>query len=165
MSSKRGPLSLAASWLKTLAPERPGLAGSVKSVAITAIIGANALIHSAIIGRRHSGVLQDHNRWRAPYAGQLLVAGPPQRNRERFKLRPLKHCPPPRAHAQPPLGASAYSQEAGANAALPSTKGTMSELELSLFRQRSQEALKSKARRGALFLRVAAMHYRKRANA
>src|SRR5512145_861800 len=35
-------------------------------------------------------------------------------------------------------------------------KGTMSELELSLFRQRSQEALKSKARRGALFLRVAA---------
>jgi DNA invertase Pin-like site-specific DNA recombinase len=35
-------------------------------------------------------------------------------------------------------------------------KGTMSELELSLFRQRSQEALKSKARRGALFLGVAA---------
>jgi DNA invertase Pin-like site-specific DNA recombinase len=35
-------------------------------------------------------------------------------------------------------------------------KGTMSELELSLFRQRSQEALKNKARRGALFLRVAA---------
>src|SRR5262249_46969100 len=35
-------------------------------------------------------------------------------------------------------------------------KGTMSELELSLFRQRSHEALKSKARRGALFLRVAA---------
>src|SRR5277367_5262130 len=35
-------------------------------------------------------------------------------------------------------------------------KGTMSELELSLFRQRSQEALKQKARRGALFLRVAA---------
>jgi DNA invertase Pin-like site-specific DNA recombinase len=34
-------------------------------------------------------------------------------------------------------------------------KGTMSELELSLFRQRSQEALKQKARRGALFLRVA----------
>ena len=32
----------------------------------------------------------------------------------------------------------------------------MSELELSLFRQRSQEALKQKARRGALFLRVAA---------
>src|SRR2546425_552160 len=31
-------------------------------------------------------------------------------------------------------------------------KGTMSELELSLFRQRSQEALKQKARRGALFL-------------
>lgn len=31
-------------------------------------------------------------------------------------------------------------------------KGTMSELELSLFRQRSQEALKHKARRGALFL-------------
>jgi DNA invertase Pin-like site-specific DNA recombinase len=29
-------------------------------------------------------------------------------------------------------------------------KGTMSELELSLFRQRSQEALKQKARRGAL---------------
>ena len=32
----------------------------------------------------------------------------------------------------------------------------MSELELSLFRQRSQEALKYKARRGALFLGVAA---------
>src|SRR6516164_4248535 len=36
------------------------------------------------------------------------------------------------------------------------SKGTMSELELSLFRQRSQEALNSKARRGALFLGVAA---------
>src|SRR5262245_5541088 len=35
-------------------------------------------------------------------------------------------------------------------------KGTMSELELSLFRQRSQEALRQKARRGSLFLRVAA---------
>jgi DNA invertase Pin-like site-specific DNA recombinase len=35
-------------------------------------------------------------------------------------------------------------------------KGTMSELELSLFRQRSQAALKQKARRGALFLGVAA---------
>jgi DNA invertase Pin-like site-specific DNA recombinase len=35
-------------------------------------------------------------------------------------------------------------------------KGTMSELELSLFRARSREALKQKARRGALFLRVAA---------
>jgi DNA invertase Pin-like site-specific DNA recombinase len=35
-------------------------------------------------------------------------------------------------------------------------KGTMSELELSLFRQRSQEALKQKARRGALLLGVAA---------
>ena len=35
-------------------------------------------------------------------------------------------------------------------------KGTMSELELSLLRQRSHEALKCKARRGALFLRVAA---------
>ena len=35
-------------------------------------------------------------------------------------------------------------------------KGTMSELELSLFRQRSQEALKQKAHRGALFLGVAA---------
>jgi DNA invertase Pin-like site-specific DNA recombinase len=35
-------------------------------------------------------------------------------------------------------------------------KGTMSELELSLFRQRSQEALKQKARRGELFLGVAA---------
>src|SRR5499426_2716995 len=34
-------------------------------------------------------------------------------------------------------------------------KGTMSELELSLFRRRSQEALKQKARRGALFLCVA----------
>src|SRR5215475_13034181 len=34
--------------------------------------------------------------------------------------------------------------------------GTMSELELSLFRQRSHEALKQKARRGALFLGVAA---------
>jgi DNA invertase Pin-like site-specific DNA recombinase len=35
-------------------------------------------------------------------------------------------------------------------------KGTMSELELSLFRQRSQEALRQKARRGALVLGVAA---------
>jgi hypothetical protein len=35
-------------------------------------------------------------------------------------------------------------------------KGTMSELELSMFRQRSQEALKLKARRGALILGVAA---------
>ena len=35
-------------------------------------------------------------------------------------------------------------------------KGTMSELELSLFRQRSQEALKQKASRGALILGVAA---------
>jgi DNA invertase Pin-like site-specific DNA recombinase len=35
-------------------------------------------------------------------------------------------------------------------------KGTMSELELSLFRQRSQQALKQKARRGALVLGVAA---------
>ncbi|MCP5093473.1 MAG: recombinase family protein [Gammaproteobacteria bacterium] len=35
-------------------------------------------------------------------------------------------------------------------------KGTMSELELSLFRQRSHQALKQKARRGALFLGVAA---------
>ena len=35
-------------------------------------------------------------------------------------------------------------------------KGTMSELELSMFRQRSQEALKLKARRGALVLGVAA---------
>lgn len=35
-------------------------------------------------------------------------------------------------------------------------KGTMSEMELSLFRQRSHEALKQKARRGALFLGVAA---------
>ena len=34
-------------------------------------------------------------------------------------------------------------------------KGTMSELELSLFRQRSQEALKQKAGRGELFLTVA----------
>ena len=34
-------------------------------------------------------------------------------------------------------------------------KGTMSELELSLFRPRSQEALKQKARRGELFLGVA----------
>jgi DNA invertase Pin-like site-specific DNA recombinase len=34
-------------------------------------------------------------------------------------------------------------------------QGTMSELELSLFRQRSHEALKQKARRGALFLGVA----------
>jgi DNA invertase Pin-like site-specific DNA recombinase len=39
-------------------------------------------------------------------------------------------------------------------------KGTMSELELSLFRQRSQEALKQKARRGALFLRVGAGYVR-----
>src|SRR3974377_1487955 len=35
-------------------------------------------------------------------------------------------------------------------------KGTMSELELSMFRQRSQEALKQKARRGVLVLGVAA---------
>src|SRR5258706_10460692 len=35
-------------------------------------------------------------------------------------------------------------------------KGTMSEMELSLFRQRSLEALKQKARRGALVLGVAA---------
>jgi DNA invertase Pin-like site-specific DNA recombinase len=35
-------------------------------------------------------------------------------------------------------------------------KGTMSELELSMFRQRSQEALRQKARRGALVLGVAA---------
>src|SRR3984893_11130687 len=35
-------------------------------------------------------------------------------------------------------------------------KGTMSELELSLFRQRSHEALKQKARRGALLLRLSA---------
>lgn len=35
-------------------------------------------------------------------------------------------------------------------------KGTMSELELSLFRQRSQEALRQKARRGELMLGVAA---------
>src|ERR1700753_4183685 len=35
-------------------------------------------------------------------------------------------------------------------------KGTMSELELSMFRQRSHEALKQKARRGELFLGVAA---------
>jgi DNA invertase Pin-like site-specific DNA recombinase len=34
-------------------------------------------------------------------------------------------------------------------------KGTMSEMELSLFRQRSMEALKQKARRGELFLTVA----------
>src|SRR5437870_4061879 len=39
-------------------------------------------------------------------------------------------------------------------------KGTMSELELSLFRQRSHEALKQKARRGALFLGVAAGYAR-----
>lgn len=39
-------------------------------------------------------------------------------------------------------------------------KETMSELELSLFRQRSQEALKQMARRGALFLRVAAGYVR-----
>src|SRR5258707_5376007 len=35
-------------------------------------------------------------------------------------------------------------------------KGRMSALELSMFRQRSQEALKQKARRGALVLGVAA---------
>src|SRR5438105_343299 len=39
-------------------------------------------------------------------------------------------------------------------------KGTMSELELSLCRQRSHEALKQKARRGALFLGVAAGYVR-----
>jgi DNA invertase Pin-like site-specific DNA recombinase len=37
-------------------------------------------------------------------------------------------------------------------------KGTMSEMELSLFRQRSLEALKQKARRGELFLTVAVGH-------
>lgn len=41
-------------------------------------------------------------------------------------------------------------------------KGTMSELELSLFRQRSHEALKQKARRGALFLGVAAGYAKRR---
>jgi len=35
-------------------------------------------------------------------------------------------------------------------------KGTMSEMELSLLRQRSLEALRQKARRGELFLRAAA---------
>ena len=39
-------------------------------------------------------------------------------------------------------------------------KGTMSELELSLFRQRSQQALKQKASRGALILGVAAGYVR-----
>src|SRR5881628_2531805 len=39
-------------------------------------------------------------------------------------------------------------------------KGTMSEMELSVFRQRSHEALKQKARRGALFLGVAAGYVR-----
>jgi DNA invertase Pin-like site-specific DNA recombinase len=39
-------------------------------------------------------------------------------------------------------------------------KGTMSELELSLFRQRSQQALKQKASRGALILGVAAARSR-----
>jgi DNA invertase Pin-like site-specific DNA recombinase len=34
-------------------------------------------------------------------------------------------------------------------------KGTMSEMELSLFRQRSFEALRQKARRGELFMTVA----------
>jgi DNA invertase Pin-like site-specific DNA recombinase len=34
-------------------------------------------------------------------------------------------------------------------------KGTMSEMETSLFRQRSMEAMKQKARRGELFLTVA----------
>ena len=42
-------------------------------------------------------------------------------------------------------------------------KGTMSELELSLFRQRSHEALKQKARRGALFLGVAVGYVKSRA--
>ncbi len=42
------------------------------------------------------------------------------------------------------------------NRLLLGMKGTMSELELWLFRQRSQEALKQKARRGSLFLGVAA---------
>lgn len=42
-------------------------------------------------------------------------------------------------------------------------KGTMSEMELSLFRQRSLEALKQKARRGELFLNVA-VGYRKRSH-
>src|SRR6266581_8861716 len=41
-------------------------------------------------------------------------------------------------------------------------KGTMSELELSLFRQRSQEALKQKARRGELFFTVAVGYRRAR---
>ncbi len=39
-------------------------------------------------------------------------------------------------------------------------KGTMSEMELSLFRQRSQEALKQKARRGELFMTVATGYLR-----
>jgi DNA invertase Pin-like site-specific DNA recombinase len=39
-------------------------------------------------------------------------------------------------------------------------KGTMSELEMSMFRQRSQEALKQKARRGVLVLGVAAGYVR-----
>ena len=34
-------------------------------------------------------------------------------------------------------------------------KGTMSEMEISVFRQRSMEAIKQKARRGELFLTVA----------
>src|SRR5437870_11778467 len=43
-------------------------------------------------------------------------------------------------------------------------KGTMSELELSLFRQRSLEALKQKARRGELFLTVAIGYVKVRHN-
>jgi len=39
-------------------------------------------------------------------------------------------------------------------------KGTMSEMELSLFRQRSLEALKQKARRGELFLTVAVGYFK-----
>ena len=40
-------------------------------------------------------------------------------------------------------------------------KGTMSEMELSIFRQRSQEALKQKARRGELFMTVAIGYLRR----
>lgn len=43
-------------------------------------------------------------------------------------------------------------------------KGTMSELELSILRQRSQEALKQKARRGELFLTVAIGYVKVRHN-
>src|SRR5207249_4460806 len=63
----------------------------------------------------------------------------------------------PRAGAE---GIGSERQRAVLGRYVAVSKGTMSELELSLFRQRSHEALKQKARRGALFLGVAAGYVR-----